>query len=102
MKNLQMFTRRKIQDLSLLPPCQQSIRLYFKRSNYVAKIWKTCLIPMQCYPSINEHGWSEDGTIVWTESILPDNIYELLLNENENDSELEDDSEGESEEDEEY
>ena len=55
--------KNKIQDLSLLPPCQQTLRLYFKRSNYVARIWKLCLIPRVCLPAVEDHGWKY--SLVW-------------------------------------
>ena len=34
--------KNKIQDFVLLP-CPQSVQLHFKRSNYVARIWRSCL-----------------------------------------------------------
>ena len=53
------------------------------------------------FSNIGEHGWTNSGSIVWTEDILPENIDDILMNEDENDneSEVEDDSEGESEDD---
>ena len=93
--------KNKIQDLALLPPCQQSVQLHFKRSNYVARIWRSCLTAVVDFPNIGEHGWTNSGSIVWAEDILPENIVDILMNEDENDneSEVEDDSEGESEDD---
>ena len=33
----------KIIDLSLLPPCHESLVLQSERCNYVTKIWRSCL-----------------------------------------------------------
>ena len=59
-------TQNKIQDLALLPPFQQSVQLHFKRSNYVARIWRSCLTAVIDFPNISEHGRTNSGSIVWT------------------------------------
>ena len=33
-------------------------------------------------PDITGHGWSEDGSIKWVESVFPEGIEEILLNDN--------------------
>ena len=41
-----------------LPPCQSSLRLHVKRSNYQAAIWRRALSPCPDIPSPQEHGWN--------------------------------------------
>ena len=53
----------KIQDLSLLPPCRSSLQLHCKRSNYVAKMWRSSLSCIIDPDNIHNHGWSENGDI---------------------------------------
>ena len=33
-------------------------------------------------PDITGHGWSEDGSIEWVESVFPEDNEEILLNDN--------------------
>ena len=54
----------KIQDLSLLPPCRQSLLLYCRRSNYIAKVWRSCFDAEIDFDNISNHGWSKDAEIV--------------------------------------
>ena len=56
--------KNKIKDLALLPPLQKTVQLHFKRSNYISKIRKSCLIPVIYFPDISEHGWTDSGSIV--------------------------------------
>ena len=63
---------------SILPPCKQSLVLHLKRANYIAKLWKSCLIPRIEFPDITEHGWKSNGDILWTTNEFPDRIVELL------------------------
>ena len=63
---------------SILPPCKQSLVLHLKRANYIAKLWKSCLIPRIEFPDITEHGWKSNGDVLWTTNEFPDSIVELL------------------------
>ena len=66
-------------DLSLIPPCQSTLMLHLRRSNYVASIWKKSLLARFDLPDVHNHGWNQDYTIKWIEKTFPDNINELLL-----------------------
>ena len=65
-----------------LPPCQSSLRLHVKRSNYQAAIWKRALSPCPDIPSPQEHGWNIDNDVinfVWLDSKpAPEEVLELL------------------------
>ena len=43
-------------DLLLLPPCESALMLHCKRTNYVAKMWKSVLNPIASAPEISEMG----------------------------------------------
>ena len=70
----------RIQDLSLLPPCRSSLQLHCKRSNYVARIWRSILSCNIDPDNIQNHGWSENGDIIWIEEAFPENIESILVN----------------------
>ena len=69
----------KIQNLSLLPPCQDTFQLRSHRCNYVAKVWKSCLEANIQFSDISEHGWSQLGEIIWTDEALPESISGILI-----------------------
>lgn len=81
----QSFYKKKgtIQDLSLLPPCRQSLRLHCKRANYVATIWRSCFNANITFQCASQHGWSQDGKIVWQETAFPSDVESILAEENE-------------------
>lgn len=52
-----------------LPPCEDDLRLHFRRANYQAFLWRQCL-QQHLLTNPLEHGWIEDETnkelsIVW-------------------------------------
>ena len=63
--------KNKIFDLSLLPPCQQTLGLHSLRCNFVAKIWKNADVCTLQEPPTTNHGWTG-------ERIFPDDIEHLL------------------------
>ena len=66
-------------DISLLPPCQSSLRLHMLRSNVIAKIWKLSderFIPL---PDFSTFGWNETLDIDWQRQAFPDELTDLLL-----------------------
>ena len=83
--------------LSILPPHRTVCHLHFGRSNYVAKSWKSTFISVIDFPNTKDHGWTEDGSIVWIKDIFPREIVEILYKEDLPDSEYTLESEGESE-----
>ena len=78
----------KIIDLSLIPPCFPSLYLQIKWVNFVRKLWKST--------RIEEHGWNTDGSIALNLDRYPEDILDLLMND-ENESEDGNDNEEESE-----
>jgi len=70
-------------DLSMLPPCQASLRLHTMRSNYVAYIWKNAHVPYPKIPPPTNSGWvtSADAgiDIQWTDGdIMPRQLLDVL------------------------
>ena len=50
-------------DLSLLPPCRDSLSMHIRRANYQALVWNSA---QDCFPDIPEpigHGWAIDDTV---------------------------------------
>ena len=77
---LQKFeSEKKITDLSLLPPCQATLKLHIKRSNYVASIFRQAGCLMMDLDDPANHGWDERGSVVWSDVCYPDDVAELLL-----------------------
>ena len=91
---------KQIVDLSLLPPCRESLVLHIRRANYVSRLWRLSLVPLVNPPHPSQHGWNSDLSILWTSVPFPDDILPLLINSDENeeqcsntDDELADDDE---------
>lgn len=80
--------------MSLLPPCRQSLQLHCQRSNYIAKVWRSCLQTNIHFGDIEQHGWSMDGKIVWMDAAFPEEVEQLLACEDDN-GESSDESEDE-------
>ncbi|KAG1712216.1 hypothetical protein GQR58_002396 [Nymphon striatum] len=68
-------------DISLLPPCQASLRLHTLRSNVVARIWKLSDEAQIQMPDLSQHGWTINNSIRWIEKAFPDELEDLLLTE---------------------
>ena len=71
----------KITDLPVMPPCRSVLGLHTHRANYVAEIWTSAMENEVNCPDITQHGWNEDGSIKWIESLFPGDIEEILLHE---------------------
>eukprot|EP00794_Sanderia_malayensis_P011489 gene11489-biopygen9165 len=80
----------KIQDLSLLPPCRQSLQLHCQRSNYIAKVWRSCLQANIDFADIERNGWSADGKIVWVDAAFPEEVEQILVGVESNDESSDD------------
>ena len=74
-------TNSTTQDLSLLPPCRRLLFFHLKRANYIARIWKLCFQAIIDFRDISNRGWNGDGTFHWTTEDFPDDINEILTNE---------------------
>ncbi|KAG1650541.1 hypothetical protein GQR58_027914 [Nymphon striatum] len=81
-------------DISLLTPCQASLRLHTLRSNVVARIWKLSDEAQIQMPDLSQHGWTINNSIRWIEKAFPDELEDLLLTE-ETETVYEDDEESE-------
>ena len=79
-------TKNKIHDLFLLPPCRRSLVLHLKRAYYIVRIWKLCFQAIIDFQDISNHGWNSDGTIHWTTEEFPDDIIEILINEDDSET----------------
>ena len=80
----------KVVDLSLLPPCNSSLRRHALRANFVARMWRTAQDPMMCLEDPQQHGWLHDLTPDWIDVPYPGDVAELLVGSNDmNDSSFE-------------
>ena len=66
-------------DISLLPPCQSSLRLHILRSNIIAKIWKSSGERSINLPDLSTFGWKGNLAIDWQRQAFPDELTDLLL-----------------------
>ncbi len=66
-------------DLSLLPPCNSSLRRHALRANFVEKMWRTAQDPMVCLEDPQQHGWLHDLTPDWIDVPYPEDVAELLV-----------------------
>lgn len=73
----QRLKRNKIIDLALIPPCFTTLFLHLQRSLYVAFLWQQSLEPMVETLDIKHYGWTEDGDIIWTDDIYPQDLIEI-------------------------
>ena len=48
-------------DISLLPPCRESLRMHIRRANYQTLIWKKADDPTPSIPGPDGHGWTIDN-----------------------------------------
>ena len=74
----------------MLPPCQSTLRLHLKRSNFISRIWKEYFLANNTLPDICDHGWNYLYEIQWIEDAFPDDVTTLLLeDDNDDDSDEE-------------
>ena len=60
---------------------QASFFLNVKRANYIALIWKKSNVAKPVLPPITDHGWNEYGSLTWTSKIFPEEVEEILFDE---------------------
>ena len=57
-------------DMSLLPPCRESLKMHVRRANYQALIWKKADQATPSIPGPDGHGWKANVEgeleIYWT------------------------------------
>ena len=62
-----------------MAPCNSSLLLHIKRSNYVAKIWRSSLTSWLDADGISENGWLSDGLTYSVDDVFPwEEIEEIL------------------------
>ena len=71
---------KKIIDISMIPPCQQTLALHVLRANFIAREWRSADI--SDYESRNsvENGWNEKMQPKWLEMVMPEDVQELFIN----------------------
>ena len=62
----------------LLPPCNSSLLLHIKRSNYVVKSWRSSLTSWLDADEISKNGWLPDGSTYWVDDVFPRETEEIL------------------------
>ena len=67
--------------LSLLPVCQSSLLKHIKQANYVARIWRQASTPILQHDDPRLH-WNEDLSVDWILEAYPEDICDLLVNNN--------------------
>ena len=72
---------KKITDMSVLPPCHQTLDLHIRRANFIAKEWRSAHISNSESTSSRENGWNEQMEPKWFEIAMPDDVEELFTNE---------------------
>lgn len=70
-------------DLSLLPPCQDSLYMHIQRANYQAYIWNNSIVHYPKIESPLDHGWELDENdkldYKWTNGeILPVELIDII------------------------
>ena len=69
---------KKITDISLLPPCQQTLELHILRACFIAREWRSADI--NDYESRNSvDGWNEQMEPKWVETMMPEDVQELFI-----------------------
>ena len=75
-------------DLSLLPPCRNSLHLHIKRVNYQVLIWKKALQQFPEIPEASDNGWkyiSGELLVDWGDNMFPEDIDDILEGANSDD-----------------
>ena len=75
------FTREnKIIDLSLLPPCKDTLTRHIKRASTIAYIWRSSPISKVVLLDLSTCGWTVCGEINWMNVPFPEDAKDLLVN----------------------
>ena len=83
--------KKKVIDLSMLPPCKKSLLLHIKRSNYISRIWRQASVAEMDIQNAQNHGWNLDFSLQWNDEAYPHDL-ELLLERSEDSDDDDDDS----------
>ena len=69
-----------IPDMSLLPPCQETLKLHCSRACFVSRLWRLTNHNQVNAPSPVGHGWDDDMIVLWIKEAFPEDV-ELLVTE---------------------
>ena len=69
----------KVIDISLLPPCKNSLRKHTKRANCIARMLRKAVTPVMSLDDPKYHGWLLNLTIDWIDEPYPEDVSQLLL-----------------------
>ena len=70
----------KIVYMSTLPPCKWVLFPHVNRPDCITSIWKKANVAKPVLPPITGHGWNEDRSLTWTSEIFPEEVEEILFN----------------------
>ena len=70
-------------DMSLLPPCRESLKMHVRRANYQALIWKKADQATPSIPGPDGHGWNTNVEgeleICWTNgNLMPQELADII------------------------
>ena len=70
-------------DMSLLPPRRESLKMYVRRANYQALIWKKAYQATPSIPGPDGHGWNTNVEgeleICWTsDNLMPQELADII------------------------
>ena len=93
-----MFNRKfqkegKTIDLSFIPPCQANLQRHIIHCNYVTSIYERANRLNMCLDSPKDHGWDDNGSLIWRDICFPDDVSELLFEKAPNLEEISDEME---------
>lgn len=71
----------KIVDLSVIPPCSSVLRNQMFRAAYIANMWKNSKTAYIEQYQIDEYGWNRDGSMFWTDKSFPDDLEQIMEDE---------------------
>ena len=74
-----MSQEHKVVDISLLPPCSDSLRKHAARANYVARIWRRACYPIMAMEDPQFHGLLPSLETDWIDEAYPEDVSELLV-----------------------
>ena len=70
----------------LNPPCEQNLQQHIKRANYIAAMNKRANLLIMSLEEPTQHGWDENIKPEWHNVIFPDDISELLFDNDDRDT----------------
>ena len=88
--NKKLSRNRKATDISTLPPCRQVLQYHAWRANAIASIWQHSTSSIIELPKLEDNGSTSEEKIYWMDDAFPDDVEDLLFNEEDEDEDEED------------